>query len=401
MMESKHLTIINNKKSEEDVCKVFLDDELLEADTKKQIQAMVAHEPLSHTRVMPDCHNSHGCCVGFTSIIDIYRIVPSFIGGDIGCGILTYPLGKSKMNLSRVEKIIRDLIPMGVGQNNIHSNNVVEDTFIARYLDRAHKSAIHIASSLGVDPPRINFDYFVSLCSKIGIDLGFCIKSFGTLGGGNHFLELNQDEETSELYLTVHSGSRNFGMKLFEYHNSKIQLEAGCLNAEDSLNYAFDMVLAQTLASMNRHIMLQLILRQLSIEYHADRLIESTHNYIDFNKKVLRKGAISAERNEMCIVALNMRDGILLCEGKGNVDWNWSCAHGCGRVMSRSEARRRIKLKDFKRTMRDVVSSTICKETLDEAQSAYKDMAIIIEALEPTVTVIKRLISVVNLKATD
>ena len=116
---------------------------------------------------------------------------------------------------------------------------------------------------------------------------------------------------------------------------------------------------------------------------------------------VLRKGAISAELDELCIVALNMKDGILICRGKGNEDWNYSCAHGCGRHMSRSEAQRRIKLKDYKKIMRDVVSTSVCQETLDEAPQAYKDMSLIIEALEPTVTIVKHLSSIINLKGTN
>ena len=158
------------------------------------------------------------------------------------------------------------------------------------------------------------------------------------------------------------------------------------------------MIVAQQLAKMNRHIMLQLILRQLSIDFEGERVIESTHNYIDFRRGILRKGAISAEEGELCIVALNMKDGILICRGKGCEDWNYSCAHGCGRHMSRSEAQRRIKLREYQRVMKDVVSTSVCTATLDEAPQAYKDMDLIISALGPTVDVVDHLPSVVNLK---
>jgi RNA-splicing ligase RtcB len=147
--------------------------------------------------------------------------------------------------------------------------------------------------------------------------------------------------------------------------------------------------------------MLQLVLRELEIEYDESRLIESTHKYIDFRRGILRKGAISAEADELCLVALNMKDGVMICRGKGNEDWNFSCAHGCGRHMSRSEAQRRIKLKDYQNAMRDVVSTSVCKETLDEAPQAYKDMGLVMEALRDTIDIVDHLTSVVNLKGTD
>ena len=225
------------------------------------------------------------------------------------------------------------------------------------------------------------------------------------------------DPDGGEFFLTIHSGSRSFGMKLFEYHNSKVDKHEKCLLGEESIQYCFDLMVAQQLAVMNRHIMLLLILRDMQIEYEEDLLVESIHNYIDFqtaaskvdesncdeniHANILRKGSISAKADELCIVALNMRDGILICRGKGNENWNHSCAHGCGRIMSRSEARRRIKLKDYKKAMQDVVSTSVLKETLDEAPQAYKDMDIIVSALDPTVTVEKHLTAVVNLKGID
>jgi tRNA-splicing ligase RtcB (3'-phosphate/5'-hydroxy nucleic acid ligase) len=152
------------------------------------------------------------------------------------------------------------------------------------------------------------------------------MKSFGTLGGGNHFIEINIDEETNEKYVTIHSGSRNFGMKLFCYHCMHVDPIHKSLIGKRSLDYINDMILAQELAMMNRHIMLQLVLRAINVEFDINLIIESIHNYIDFNRMILRKGAISAEEGEQCILALNMRDGILLCTGLGNENWNYSCA---------------------------------------------------------------------------
>ena len=301
------------------------------------------------------------------------------------------------------------MIPVGGGHSNIHSQPPVEETFISRYLARANEDLKFFASKFGIDHfdgLDIDYSYFLGLCDKIRIDVDSCVRAFGTLGSGNHFIEMNQNESTGQYYLTIHSGSRAFGMKLFEYHNSKADVCSDgekCLQGSDALDYCMDLVCAQHLANMNRHIMLQLILREMELEYDENSIIESIHNYIDFavHPPVLRKGAISAKSDEVCIVALNMRDGILLCRGKGNPEWNASCAHGCGRIMSRSEAKRRIKLKEFKRSMRDVVTTSVCENTLDEAPQAYKDMHIIMEALEPTAEVIARLSAVLNVKGID
>ena len=189
-------------------------------------------------------------------------------------------------------------------------------------------------------------------------------------------------------------------MKLFEHHNKKVDPSSRCLTGADAVEYFMDLICAQILAKMNRHIILQLILRELSVPFFEADIIESTHNYIDFVDKemILRKGAISAREGEHCIMALNMKDGIVIGTGLGNPDWNYSCAHGCGRVMTRSEARRRIRLKDFKKSMQDVVSTCVCEGTLDEAPQAYKDMNVVLEAIQPTMTVESHLISVLNLK---
>lgn len=398
----KHETIVPNERGDGDDAKIFLHESNVEVDTTKQVSSMISNPSLFHARVMPDCHVGHGCCVGFTSGMSCRAVVPSYIGGDIGCGILTYPLQRTKLNVVRTESIIRKTVPMGSGHYNVHKQKAVEESFVSKYLLVAQKEATNFASLVGIaEVPQIDYEYFLSLCSKIGMDVDACIRSFGTLGGGNHFIEINQEHHDSECYLTIHSGSRTFGMRLFEFHNSRVHKTTRCLGEADSFEYCIDMIVAQQLAVMNRHIMLQLILRELQVDYDASGLIESTHNYIDFRRMVLRKGAISAETDELCIVALNMKDGILICRGKGNEDWNYSCAHGCGRHMSRSEAQRSIKLKDYKKIMRDVVSTSVCQETLDEAPQAYKDMSLIMEALEPTVSIVKHLPSIINLKGTN
>jgi RNA-splicing ligase RtcB len=401
MDQFEHKTTITNSEAPDNPAIVYLHDSHIQPETEAQIKSMISNPSIVHARVMPDCHVGHGCCVGFTAFVEYTKIVPSYVGGDIGCGILSYPIKKIRLNLKSLERKIKNTIPMGNGHQNIYEFEPVEQSFIERYIAKANSDAEVFATNNNIQPCTLDYDYFISLCSRIGIDVSFCVRSFGTLGGGNHYIEVNQDPGEGQYYLTIHSGSRAFGMQLFEYHNAKVDPVLRCLNVEDSIQYCYDMILAQRLAQMNRHIMLQLILREISVDFDESELIESTHNYVDFRKMVLRKGAISAELDEMCIVSLNMRDGILLCRGRGNAEWNWSCAHGCGRLMSRSEARRRIKMTDFKKAMKDVVTTSVCQETLDEAPQAYKDMGIIIDALQPTVEVVKHLVSVVNLKGSD
>lgn len=381
---------------------MFLKPDLIDTDTEKQIQAMMAHSSLSNIRVMPDGHAGNGCCIGFTATLDAGTAIPSYVGGDIGCGILTYPLRKKRLNLTRVENLISQIIPMGDGPGKSHSVPAVSESFISRYLQQGQHILDMLCVKHGMPTPSLNYQYFVSLCEKIGANINATILSFGTLGSGNHFIEVNVDDEGFH-FLTIHSGSRSFGMKLFEYHSAKVSSDSRCLTGIDAVDYFMDLVCAQNLAKMNRHIMLQLILRELGMDFDEANIIESTHNYIDFREDgmILRKGAISANDGELCIMALNMRDGIVVGRGLGNPEWNYSCAHGCGRLMTRSEARRRIKLKDYRKAMQDVVSTSVGEGTLDEAPQAYKDMNVILEAIQPTMSVESRLVSVINLKGTS
>lgn len=398
----RHITHIdhNNK----DIV-IYLEKQLIETATIKQIKAMALHSSLNDIRVMPDCHVGHGCCVGFTARTQYNSVIPSYVGGDIGCGILTYPLTNIKVKLIKLEKLIKNIIPLGNGYEHIHDVRPIEDSYILKYLNKAQITAQQFVANNNIPSdkvPNYTIDYLAGLCDRIGIDYDFCIRSFGTLGGGNHFIEINSNSKTGENYLTIHSGSRAFGMKLFEYYNKKVNSESKCLAEGDAIDYCFDMVLAQQLAIMNRRIMLDLIIRSITDEpVNQDSIIESIHNYIDFNGMILRKGAISAREGELCVVSLNMRDGVLLCRGKGNPDWNYSCAHGAGRIMSRSEARKRIKLREFTTAMQDVVTTSVCSGTLDEAPQAYKESHIITAALEPTVEIVEHLLSVMNIKAID
>lgn len=288
----------------------------------------------------------------------------------------------------------------------------IEITYLETHLTEANKilqefyethklkiDLIREKTGLNLETPTINYSFFEQVCKKIHIKTENCLKSLGTLGGGNHFIEVNKDPTNENHFLTIHSGSRNFGMKLFHYHCMHVNSITKCLLDNRSLEYINDMILAQQLAKMNKHIMLRLILREIDVIFHPNLMIESPHNYIDFNRMILRKGAVSAEKDETCVVALNMRDGILMCTGIGNPHWNYSCAHGCGRRMSRNEAKRSLSLKTFKKSMKDVFSYSVNKSTLDEAPEAYKDYNMIQDIIhEKTVIINKHLPSVINWK---
>lgn len=403
-------TITNNC----DKCAIiYLPEDMIENEVKTQLLQVLSNESVNNVRLMPDCHPGHGCLVGFTAQISIDKINPNFIGGDIGCGMLVYPLGIINKDLYKLEEKVKKLIPMGNDtKTGNHEEIPIEMSYLERYLERANNKLqlfytkfadeillIEETSQKKITRNEINIEYFDQLSKKIHVNKDSLLRSFGTLGGGNHFIEVNLDESTGEKYLTIHSGSRNFGMKLFHHHAMFVNSIRKCLLNERSLDYIVDMILAQELAEMNRHIMLQLILREIGIEFNEEKIITSVHNYIDFDKMILRKGAISANTGEMCILALNMRDGILLCEGLGNADWNFSCAHGCGRLITRNYAQKHISLKSFKKSMKDVITSSVNKFTLDESPFAYKDYSMIIDAIDnKSVHVLKLLKSIVNWK---
>jgi RNA-splicing ligase RtcB len=328
----------------------------------------------SAIRIMPDVHAGAGCAIGTTmSVRD--KVVPNLVGVDIGCGMETIKLATGRMEFPKLDGFIHQNIPAGT---NVRQNP-------HKYLDRAV-----------IDKLR---------CKKhVNFERGEL--SLGTLGGGNHFIEIDRDDE-GRLYLIVHSGSRNIGLRVAQYYQDAAFKALGLQDeipyelayCEDGLldDYLHDMGIMQEFAALNRRAIADDIIKGCKLK--EDERFSTVHNYIDLTHMILRKGAVSARAGETLLIPINMRDGALICEGLGNADWNFSAPHGAGRLMSRSEAKSSFTLSAYKKEMKDVFTSTVNAETLDECPMAYKSMDFILTQIEPTAKVLKRIVPVYNFKA--
>ena len=425
--------------------KIFLPYGQVDEETMKQIEVMVKEPTTNHARFMPDCHKSSGCCVGFTNMI-VNGIVPNYVGGDIGCGILSYNSGIKlrEKKYPKIEELIRTMVPMG---ENVHKLPIVEN--FDRIYQESNKQLLNLKDEIpNIVSQDFKYDdeYFNNLCKKIKCNKGHIQRSLGTLGSGNHYFEVNVNSEGTA-YFTVHSGSRFLGQKVCNYHqamlknktkfnfdlfekkakelkkkikdkkeykraenNLYLQMQQSVkdnkdepyLNKEEMKEYLVDMIFTQNYASENRKLMIKSVIDKLDFNDmypFENNYLETIHNYIDFNRMILRKGAISAEEGELCIISLNMRDGILICQGKGNKDWNYSSAHGCGRIMSRDKTKF-LRLDDFKKEMENVYSTSVSKETLDESPMAYRDVDLIKKCLYDSVNIVSQLKPIINVKGT-
>ena len=387
--------------------KIFLPDKYLDDTITSIVNKFSNSDVFNHIRVMPDCHGSAYCCVGLTSVITD-KVVPQIVGGDIGCGISCYPLNKviKEKHYKKIDETVKSIIPMG---EKIHRNSIATDVVLNNIYDECNKKLVFLKSRF-TDYPfndfQYNQNYYQSLIKKLKskINSAVFLRSLGTLGGGNHYVEFNQDLD-GKCYLCVHSGSRAIGLAICGYHQLKAKnnmkgktLLENYLEKHELVEYLIDMVFAQEFASKNRELIIQQICNEIGVDYDTKNLIETIHNYIDFDRLILRKGAIAAEAGKKCIISLNMRDGVLLCKGKGNEDWNYSSAHGCGRMMSRADAKNSFSMSHFKNSMKDVYSTSVCKETLDESPMAYKDVELIKEYIGESVDIIKQLIPIINIK---
>lgn len=367
----------------------------------------------SHTRIMSDVHAGAGCVIGYTAKLTD-KVIPNLVGVDIGCGVSAWNLGHINVNFERLDKHIRTFIPHGHNVRNTRFKNL---DFFFRKL-----SAVYYFK-----------DTINALCTRLSIKSERVWNSLGSLGSGNHFCELNIDSDNN-VWLVIHSGSRNLGLQTAKYHqriaeqNTKkdqsisdflskikpenrqkakdyylknkisIPKELAYLENKEQEQYLTDMNIVQMYAKVNRRIMGHEILRFFDIDYHAPT-VESIHNYIDFSDNIIRKGSISAYTDDKVIIPLNMADGCILGTGKSNGEWNFSAPHGAGRKMSRSKAKEKICMDDFENSMKDVWSSCVKKSTLDEAPQAYKDGKEIIEYIKETVTINDIMKPIYNFKA--
>lgn len=369
-------------KGDYNYAKVFIKS--IDKKSKEQIIELLNQEIFEHVkiRIMPDVHAGIGCVIGFTADLG-ERIIPNLVGVDIGCGMLALNLGDIEIDFNALDRFIRAEIPYGKSVNN----RVIAD------LDKKFAKTLKILSE------KTRGDYNRNLCS------------LGSLGSGNHFIEINVDKNHDK-WLVIHSGSRNLGHKVATYHQNKadnycsrhktynkLPKHLRFLEGDLREDYLKDMAIAQRYASINREVMARQILKHLHLDFDAIDMFETVHNYINFEDQIVRKGAVAAYENQKILIPINMRDGSIIAIGKGNEEWNYSAPHGAGRLMSRKQAQNKISIEQFRKEMSDIWTTSVKKSTLDEAPMAYKPIEIILNAIEPSVQVIDIIKPLYNFKA--
>lgn len=349
----------------------------IEDSARIQIEAMVNHPAFTNpVSIMPDTHMGKGAVIGFTMLLTD-KVVPNVIGVDIGCGMMACRFIGDVSDLKEINRKIRRAVPLGFNNHNgdldkmsLVPDNVVQDT----------QWLIEQGVKLNKDNVR---------------------RSIGTLGGGNHFIEISKSE--SGYWIVIHSGSRGFGKNVAEFwqnkanNNHQSKEDLNYLENDEAKSYLAMMLAAQQYANLNRRTMIDNILKEFG--WKEEFRMDSVHNYVNFQDNIVRKGATSAQEGELLIIPLNMRDGVLLCKGKGNKEWNYSAPHGAGRVMGRKEAKRKLNIDDFTETMKGVYSTSVNAATLDEAPMAYKKAELIKSLIPPTCEVIETLYPILNIKA--
>lgn len=419
--------------------KIFTNN--IEEEAVSQLNLLLEQEPFKNckVRIMPDVHAGKGCVIGFTADLGD-KVIPNIVGVDIGCGMLCVELGKIELDLERLDKVINEFVPSG--------RNVYEQTKY-KFLELE----------------QLN-------CYRELKDIKRIQRSIGTLGGGNHFIEVDIDDEGNK-YLVIHTGSRNLGKQVAEYYqNLAIELCSGkeeMFNEKEKIikeykeqgrkseiqqelrkiekqykdnkpnlpkelcylegkyreDYLHDMKICQIYASDNRLCIAKQILcnyfelpyyqgynsvrlRELPTSdawYTQDMVekdfyyFETIHNYISFEDNIVRKGAIRANKGEKILIPMNMRDGSIIATGKGNEEWNNSAPHGAGRIMSRAKAKETFNIEEFKESMKDVYTTSVVEETIDEAPFVYKPMEEIIDNIQDTVEIQKIIKPIYNFKA--
>lgn len=383
-------------------CPVQVHADSLDPIASEQVK-LIAHHPAIHglISIMPDAHAGAGCVIGFTGKFRD-AVIPNIVGVDIGCGVTSIPLaGVQTIDFKGLDDFIRERIPLGMNQREDLS--FFDLAPVPETLRKAAKSLCDHTE-----------DGFYQT-EKIGRHLP-PLMQLGTLGGGNHFIEIGQSEMDGSYRLIVHSGSRNLGKRIAEHFQElavSITKQMGMTVpkgmeylplAAGGERYMHWATIAQAYARYNRRFMLATILKFFGLKFDEKQVIESVHNYIAEKDQVIRKGAISAHEGEQVIIPLNMADGTLIGTGKGNTSYNKSAPHGAGRKSSRKEMFRKLdkgeySMEDFTGSMKGIFSTSINRETFDESKFAYKDPAVIEKYLLETVTITDKLKPVYNLKA--
>ncbi|MDR1204228.1 MAG: RtcB family protein [Peptococcaceae bacterium] len=364
-------------KGKYNTAKVFADT--VEQSAVTQIEHLLDQDFAvgSQIRVMPDVHAGMGCTVGATMTVTD-KVVPNLVGVDIGCGMETVLLKDKRLELGQLDKAVHQYIPSGFG---------------------IRETPHHFTDEI---------DLSVLRCAK-HTDIDRAALSVGTLGGGNHFIEVDRDGD-NRLYLVVHTGSRNLGKQVCDFYQNA---------AADSLNrrgkgadrvlayltgpllddYLHDMGIVQRYADLNR----KAIVRELEkrVKFKIAERFTTIHNYIDLDRMILRKGAVSAQKGERALIPMNMRDGSLICAGKGNPDWNYSAPHGAGRLMSRAAAKESVTLSEYEKAMAGIYSSTVNRGTIDESPFAYKSADEIIANIGDTADIVSVIRPLYNFKASE
>ena len=385
----------------------------LEPTAYSQIETVCNEEAFANSklRIMPDVHAGKGCTIGTTMTI-VDKVVPNMVGVDIGCGMYTVHLGKVDIDLEGFDEAAHS-IPCG--------RNVWEGR-------------------------QERFDLMRLRCYRSLKDTKRLERSLGTLGGGNHFIEIDADEDGNK-YLIIHSGSRNLGTQVADhYQGIAIDLNLGkegyfkkrdeiirtykeqgrrseiqstlkqmakeweekeptmprelCyLYGEFMEDYLHDINICQQFAKRNREKMAEILLQKTGLV--AIEAFQTIHNYIDVDEKILRKGSVSAKAGEKLLIPINMRDGSLICIGKGNADWNYSAPHGAGRLLSRSAAFEKLTMEEYQAQMAGIYTTCVNTSTLDESPMAYKNMDEIVENIEPTAEIIAHVKPIYNFKAAE
>lgn len=366
----------------------------LDSETQSQIYSFLNHPAFADTyiAIMPDTHAGAGAVIGFTAKVNKW-IIPNVIGVDIGCGVLAINIGYPVIDFEKLDNFIKQNIPSGFSIRN----EVGMDNAVYQYLPNGFAALIR------------------ETCSKTEQGTERPMHSLGTLGGGNHFIEIDHNDATGEDWLLIHSGSRNFGKTIAEFHQKKAreQLKEFFAGADaykgleylpmniGGTEYLSDMRTAQEYAHWNRVIMAKHIVKHIFGNSPSNELdtIDTIHNYISTKDNIIRKGAVSAYAGERLVIPFNMRDGTMVCTGKGSKKWNFSAPHGAGRIMSRRQAKDSINIEDFTSAMTGIYTTTATQHTIDESPMVYKDKDTIIEAVKETVDVNFFMRPVYNFKA--